>query len=614
MSFDEIAVVASGEREPHTGDTTIVDLDALAALALLDLAPELPVIGGDYEPIQLRAVMAKLLHENLLKKYEHDNSREADAAALAKFLQVNKSCKEWKLEMTSVEDEVLMGELRNTLYRFFYPRQAGDCILRSLPQILEEGYTGPGASRGAKETDFYSKMFASPLTYSSDGLYRAYRQYTATMGPWADAEVLRYSRFGRQDSILASNKLCFVPKKVDVSRCICVEPSLNMFYQLGVKQILEARLKSYFGIDFSTQQEKNRTLAQLGSMRDGSWVTIDLSSASDSLSLPMIRSILPREPLGFLELLRSRSMELPPEMGGGEVELEMISTMGNGYTFPLQTIVFSGIVSAAHRVAGVPMYLPRGRSHGNFGVYGDDIICETEVLPLVLRLLTLLGFVVNAEKSFVKGPFRESCGGDFWNGHLVRPVFIRSLRNSQDLYVALNQLNRWTARSGIALPLTAAFLRDHIEGNTLLVPRAEQDDAGLKAPHSAITEIKRCRHVQSIRYQRYTPRVSRRYITHCGIYVRSSSGEWRESGFFNPHGLWVAFLAGHIDGMQRGGGFPSLVRRQRTVAYRRSWHVTPNWDHVPMLGVAPSEVPSYRFEQAYEANEAAYIELRKRAK
>jgi hypothetical protein len=33
--------------------------------------------------------------------------------------------------------------------------------------------------------------------------------------------------------------------------------------------------------------------------------------------------------------------------------------------------------------------------------------------------------VVNEEKSFSKGPFRESCGSDYFEGHNVRPYFVR---------------------------------------------------------------------------------------------------------------------------------------------------------------------------------------------
>lgn len=631
MSTDEVATldvhVDRNSREAR--DSTIVDLDALSALALLDLAPYLPVLGEAYEPICLEAVRAKLLLENLLKKYEHDNSEVADAAALDKFLAVNRLCGTYEVGELSKDDEVLLGEFKNLLWRFFYPAQAGDCVLSSFEQILAHGMTGPGASRGATADDFYSKMFASPLTFTSQSLYDVYRRYVGRQDAWRDAELYRYSVYGHLDRVLDSNKLCFVPKKVDVSRCIAVEPSLNMFYQLGVKRILEKRLKSFFGIDLSTQQEKNRDLAQLGSMFEGSWATIDLSSASDSLSLRMLRKFLPKEPLGFLEALRSPYMELPPEMGGGRVALEMISTMGNGYTFPLQTILFACIVVAAHRThslrldrpsgppdrrhegnplcrAEVAVEYPRGHSIGNFGVYGDDIVCRTEVLPSVLRLLDLLGFRVNGDKSFLEGPFRESCGGDFWKGHYVRPVFITSLRSPQELYVALNQLNRWTAMSGIALPLTAAFIRSHLDARSeLLVPPAEQDDSGLKAPLSAVLHLKRDPHIQAVKYCRWEVRVKRMHATLCGVYSRTSSGSWREAAFFNPHGLWVAFLGGYVRGSEIGA-------RLRTKSYRRSRRVVPSWDYVPTVGVAPTEWTSIAFEQAYKSNEA-YLGLVRRA-
>lgn len=611
MFADEAPVSVGGGRETgKPASLPLCDLNALSALFLLDLAPGIPEIGVPVTPLEAQGFACQRMLNSVLTKYEHANSADADKAAFEKFLAVNKRCEGWSLQIESDEDAELIGTLKDVIWKFCYPRQAGTGVLSSFGQILAEGKTGPGSSLGANANDFYTKMFASQLTYTSEGLYKAYRHYVGALGhAWQDAEMNRYSAFGLLDRVVQCNRLAFVPKKVETSRCIAIEPSLNMFYQLGIKALLERRLRSFFGIDVALQQEKNRELARVGSLT-GQYSTIDLSSASDSLSLKMMRSILPPEIMGFLEAVRSPKMEIPPDLGGGELELHMVSTMGNGSTFSLLSLVCSSIVVAAHRVAEVPVEFPRGLRLGNFGIVGDDIICETKVTRLVLRLLALLGFSVNSEKSFVRGPFRESCGGDFFQGVDVKPVYIKRLESPQDLYVALNQLNRWTAKTGVSLPLSAAFLRSFLPREQFLVPLAEQDDAGLKVPYDMVVNLKRCKFTQAVKYSRWEARQSKVHATMCGIYSRTASGGWEDAGHFNPHGLWLAFLRGDV----RGGCFS---RRHTRVAYRIGKNVCSSWDASPkVLGhvrdwpFASQPVGDvWQFGTAYEANTVAYTEL-----
>lgn len=88
------------------------------------------------------------------------------------------------------------------------------------------------------------------------------------------------------------------------------------------------------------------------------------------------------------------------------------SSMGNGCTFALETLIFASLLHAVGSKIGL--------------VYGDDITIETELAPALFRLLKFLGFVPNEEKSYTSGPFRESCGKDFFEGHDVTPFYLRS--------------------------------------------------------------------------------------------------------------------------------------------------------------------------------------------
>lgn len=58
----------------------------------------------------------------------------------------------------------------------------------------------------------------------------------------------------------------------------------------------------------------------------------------------------------------------------------------------------------------------------NVYVYGDDVIVPKDYALHVQPALEAVGLLVNVNKSFYKGPFRESCGGDYINGVEVSPV------------------------------------------------------------------------------------------------------------------------------------------------------------------------------------------------
>lgn len=579
-----------------------INLGALSACLNSDLAG-LILSEDEYSSIELRCINAQQLRKSFLKKYEYSTNSAAESAALSKFLAVNERCKNWKLDLVSDEDHLLVGELKSILYHFCVPHQMYP-ILDSFDEIIHHGRTGPGASRGANGKDFYSKIFSSPLTSTSAGLYVAYKNYCNRLPTWNAAECNRADRYG-SCTLVSGNKLAFVPKNVDIARTICVEPSLNMFFQLGVKHILEQRLRQFYGLDISKrgaddcpQQEKNRALAELGSMFDKSWVTIDLSSASDSLSCAMMKEVFPSNFLDWLNVLRSPTMELPD---GSEIALNMISTMGNGYTFPLQTLLFASVVYAAHKVAGFPLERPRGQSVGNFGVYGDDIICRREVVDKVFRLLDILGFQVNADKTFVMGPFRESCGGDYFNGHQVRGVYVKRLQTLQDVYSVVNTLNHWSARTGIYLPSTVQYLVSWLRPKEILyVPPVENADAGIRATRHLISDLLVDPNVQSVKYRRYVPRPPRIRFGD-GVVIMpggSSRGKRKRRSkelLYNPEGLLLSLLQGTIRDS-------TISVRHDTVSYHLKAAITPYWDYLPELTSIALVDAQRRLGNAIEVN------------
>lgn len=407
-----------------------------------------------------------------------------------------------------------------------------DCCFESLQAALS---VGPGASRGVISRSFYEKLFCSDLTYTHPWLLAVYRAAVLRSEFWFRAERQRSQKFGHTQ--LEGNRLFFVPKTTEISRTCCTEPLLNMMLQKAIGAFLESRLEEVFGISLSTQPDINRELARIGSI-DGSLGTIDLASASDSISWKLVQRITPSPLIGWLRVARCEFTVLP---SGELLPLAMISTMGNGFTFPLQTLIFSCAVWAVYTAMGFPLRSPSGPR--TFGVFGDDIIVRREAYESVVRLLEMLGFEVNVDKSFNTGPFRESCGYDWYRGHYVRGVYITSLETVSDVYSAINRLNKWTAVSGIPLPKVVGALCKMVR--YLPVPRSAADHEGIQVPFRMTTPKVTNRYWFSYRKIKYAARRLR---------VPLSEEESNKLGYrdFNPWGWAVATLGGYARGEEVG--------------------------------------------------------------
>jgi hypothetical protein len=248
-----------------------------------------------------------------------------------------------------------------------------------------------------------------------------------------------------------------------------------MLFQQGLGAFIEERLNRW-SIDLAKQPDYNRSLCRIGSLH-GTFGTIDLSSASDSIATTLCEWLLPPSVMKYIRIFRSPTTCLPDKR---EELLNMVSTMGNGFTFPLETAIFAGAVRAVYLSKGITPLM--GTELHNAAVFGDDIVVREDCYFTVIRLLNRLGFTVNDGKSFNSGPFRESCGFDYWEGSNIRPVFIETLETSQDVYSAFNRLARWSAENRVPLVRTLQLLRGW--ARFLPIPFSEADDAGFKVPCS----------------------------------------------------------------------------------------------------------------------------------
>lgn len=229
---------------------------------------------------------------------------------------------------------------------------------------------------------------------------------TRRAAPYLHA-LYRYFGFGTvRPRIKESNRIEFVPKNWKTHRTIACENEGNMYLQLAFDEFVKGRLRK-FGIDLA-DQSRNQRLAKEGSI-DGSLATIDLSAASDTVSHETVRWLLPLKWFTYISDVRSSF----GRVNSSTVKYEKFSSMGNGTTFALETLIFASLCKAV--------------GSRRFSVYGDDIIIETELLPKLTKLLNFFGFRINTEKSFASGPFRESCGADCYKGVDITPFYLRKI-------------------------------------------------------------------------------------------------------------------------------------------------------------------------------------------
>lgn len=200
-----------------------------------------------------------------------------------------------------------------------------------------------------------------------------------------------------------------VPKNAKINRNIETQPLLNGFAQLGLGHMIRVRLKKY-GIDLN-DQSRNRELARRGSLY-GKLCTLDLSNASDTISKELVRWIIPSRWFHAMDICRTRRIEIE----GSIHELERFSSMGNGFTFELESLIFFALAYSSSR---------KSSARPIVSVYGDDIIVPAKALDLTCKILHTAGFTVNLQKSFSEGLFRESCGADWFFGRQVRPFYLK---------------------------------------------------------------------------------------------------------------------------------------------------------------------------------------------
>lgn len=375
------------------------------------------------------------------------------AVAVSGFWQAEKACHMTNIRLSPFLNNGPYEDPSDSVIQDFLSRTREwvSSVLGRLPADLD-GRHGPGAtitnriSTGG--TSIPDKMQSQPsITRNARCLLPLWhRTY------WSRALV--YDRPDRSDPVtVRANEFTTVPKDAKKDRGICIEPSINVFYQLGLGRHMRARLHT-IGIDLEEGQSRHRLKACEASS-SGKYVTIDLSSASDTVSRKLVELLLPPDWYAALATLRSPLTKVDGKL----VYLEKFSSMGNGFTFELETLIFLALAVQTASSLNVPFEVGR-----DILVYGDDIIVPVEIARPLIAVLRYCGFTPNKDKTYVGGYFRESCGGDFFDGKAVRPHYLKEYPNDPASWISLaNGLRRLavTDYSGSfdAVPVQRAWFR-----------------------------------------------------------------------------------------------------------------------------------------------------------
>ena len=359
----------------------------------------------------------------LYSKSKDFSTRDTKAVALASWHSAEDQCRETNKRFR--ENLFKEKETRAVLFtaRAFCSRVLGTYSFKPIDDILS-----PGSTEDLKglDSNLISKLGSLPMctahAYSkvNNVLLEHYLPFAISCG-LVNREKGSISLTSRRLPVCAGDSLLFVDKSFKTDRGICPQPFGNLILQRCDARQIRNKLRK-FGLCLDTAPLLHEELAKLSSQSD-TYSTIDLSSASDTVAYELVKELLPFDWFDALSLSRTRKTQVTDGDSTTTYDLEKFSAMGNGYTFELESLIFYSLCKAV-----IQLY---GDKYMQCSVFGDDIIISSSLSDILIRVLQDVGFKTNLEKTFTTGPFKESCGKDFFDGHFVRPVFLKEPDNNE---------------------------------------------------------------------------------------------------------------------------------------------------------------------------------------
>lgn len=371
----------------------------------------------------------------MLSKFDPGSKSEAEARysrAIDRFYEAEELCRQTNARLLHPSrDTFSTGVTVHSV--IFTARNKILGLLGEQPDMDEVAVGfgfGPGASTRVprREADAWYKFQGEPETTSSntvfvDAIFSHHPGWKASILKLQDEPSEPYS-------LALANRVITVPKNAKTDRIIAIEPCLNMFVQKGFGRVLRLALKRV-GVNLD-DQSWNQDLAFWGSVTN-ELATIDLSMASDTVSRQLVHELFPPAWVSAFEQCRTPYGRLA---SGELITYQKFSSMGNGMTFELESMIFYALCSAVIELAG--------EKDRRLAIYGDDIVCSTRMVDPILEVLSYCGFLPNEKKTHVDGPFRESCGKHWFRGVDVTPFYVRRpLTRLSDLFLLHNNAWRW---------------------------------------------------------------------------------------------------------------------------------------------------------------------------
>lgn len=295
----------------------------------------------------------------------------------------------------------------------------------SADEFFECPDWGPGATTLIRRRDASSEVKFQCETGITRDLHALLpiETLSSAFPHWGD--VLMSGKF---PTFQVGNKVVTVPKDARSNRVIAIEPGINLFFQKSIGEMIRKRLL-VTKTDIR-DQGRNQRAAKSGSLLLDT-ATLDLSSASDSISLNLVEELLPPRWFSLLDSCRSKYGSLK----GEQMRWEKFSSMGNGFTFPLQTLIFYALAFACVEYHDADL--------NKICVYGDDIIIPSVAFETFSAMLDFYGFQLNRDKSFVNSMFRESCGSHYFAGVDVKPFYLKDrILNILSIFKTANAIRR----------------------------------------------------------------------------------------------------------------------------------------------------------------------------
>lgn len=341
-----------------------------------------------------------------LKKFSPRNADLLDKKSLAAFDATQNRI---KMKQRKGYNDFIVSKVRGVISRLNWEQLRLD-----LPQVCDVDLKFTSGSTTQTNRQFGNKLRALHQDFP-EYYYRPFGCAMVAHGPSVPNQeywgAMRYDD-AFPPYIKGEVKLIVVPKTSETGRVIAPEDLWRQGVARRLLDILDRYLPSGIRIHDQTQ---NQRLAKEGACVASPFATLDLSSASDSLSRTLISDLFPK---WFVSDYLEHLCPTHYNNNGKSRLLFAIATMGNALTFWLECVVFWAIATAAweYTVLMGDVATPPSDGLPIVSVYGDDIILPSSAAELCVEWLMALGFVINEDKSYIHSTYKESCGVEYLDG------------------------------------------------------------------------------------------------------------------------------------------------------------------------------------------------------